>query len=103
MRIWLDTDLGSDVDDALALGYALHHPEIELVGISTVFGDVDLRTKCVEALLDIEGEGSIPVLTGVGKPMTERRAGVMFGHEGRGLLSKLRTHLAWVHSSFAIY
>ncbi|MEE3327596.1 MAG: nucleoside hydrolase [Myxococcota bacterium] len=93
MRIWLDTDLGSDVDDALALGYALHHPEIELVGISTVFGDVDLRTKCVEALLDIEGEGSIPVLTGLGKPMTERRAGVMFGHEGRGLLDDPRPEM----------
>ncbi|MEE3327773.1 MAG: nucleoside hydrolase [Myxococcota bacterium] len=87
MRIWLDTDLGSDVDDALALAYALHHPEIELVGISTVFGDVELRTRCVEALLEIEGQGSIPVLTGLGKPLTERRAGVMFGHEGKGLLT----------------
>ena len=87
MRIWLDTDLGSDVDDALALAYALHHPEIELVGISTVFGDVELRTQCVEALLKIEGNLSIPVLTGLGKPLTDRRAGVMFGHEGKGLLS----------------
>jgi len=87
MRIWLDTDLGSDVDDALALAYALHHPEIELVGISTVFGDVELRTQCVEALLKIEGDLSIPVLTGLGKPLTDRRAGVMFGHEGKGLLN----------------
>ena len=87
MRIWLDTDLGSDVDDALALAYALHHPDIELVGISTVFGDVELRTRCVEALLKIEGHLSIPVLTGLGKPLTDRRAGVMFGHEGKGLLT----------------
>ncbi|MFP6640254.1 MAG: nucleoside hydrolase [Myxococcota bacterium] len=87
MRIWLDTDLGSDVDDALALAYGLRHPGIELVGISTVFGDVKLRTRCVEALLEIAKAGPIPVLTGLGKPLTERRAGVMFGHEGKGLLS----------------
>lgn len=87
MRVWLDTDLGSDVDDALALAYALHHPDIELVGISTVFGDVELRTRCVEALLAIAGKSSIPVLTGLGKPLTDRRAGVMFGHEGKGLIS----------------
>ena len=87
MRLWLDTDLGSDVDDALALAYALHHPDIELVGISTVFGDTELRTRCVEALLAIDGKPSIPVVTGLGKPLTERRTGVMFGHEGKGLLS----------------
>lgn len=93
MRLWLDTDLGSDVDDALALAYALHHPEIELVGISTVFGDTELRTRCVEALLEIEGGRSIPVVTGLGKPLTERRAGVMFGHEGMGLLSDPRPQM----------
>ena len=46
-------DLGSDVDDALALAYLLRHPEVEVVGISTVFGDVALRTRCVEKLLEI--------------------------------------------------
>lgn len=86
MRVWLDTDLGSDVDDALALAYGLRHPEIEIVGISTVFGDVELRTRCVEALLNIAHAERIPVLTGLGKPITERRSGVMFGHEGRGLI-----------------
>ena len=36
MRIWIDTDIGSDVDDALALAYALRHPAFELAGVSTV-------------------------------------------------------------------
>ena len=82
----MDTDLGTDVDDALALAYALRHPDIELVGISTVFGDVALRTRMVEALLEIAGVREIPVVTGLGKPLTPERPGVMFGHEGRGLL-----------------
>ncbi len=40
MRIWIDTDIGTDVDDALALAHVLRHPDLELVGVSTVFGDL---------------------------------------------------------------
>lgn len=94
-RIWIDTDLGTDVDDALALAFALRHPELELVGVSTVFGDVELRARMAEALLRLGGAADTPVLAGLGKPMTEGRIGLMFGHEGRGLLEgapvRLRT------------
>jgi len=31
-------DIGSDVDDAVALAYVIAHPAFELVGVSTVFG-----------------------------------------------------------------
>jgi purine nucleosidase len=86
MRVWIDTDIGTDVDDALALAYALRHPGIELVGVSTVFGDVALRAQIVEALLTRAGAESCPVLPGLGKPFSEERVGVMFGHEGQGLL-----------------
>lgn len=85
-RIWIDTDLGSDVDDALALAYALRHPDIELVGVSTVFGDVELRSRIVAELLELAGVADLPVITGLGKPLSPQRKGVMFGHEGRGLL-----------------
>jgi len=86
MRIWIDTDLGTDVDDALALAYAVHHPEIELVGVSTVFGDVELRTRMAQRLLELSGASEVPVLTGLGKPLTDERPGLMLGHEGLGLL-----------------
>jgi purine nucleosidase len=86
MRVWIDTDIGSDVDDALALGFALGHGDIEVVGVSTVFGDVELRTRIAEALLERAGiRGEIPVLTGLGAPLTPGRDGRMFGHEGLGL------------------
>lgn len=85
MRLWIDTDIGSDVDDALALAYALCHPDIELVGVSTVFGDVELRTRIAEALLERAGEAGVPVVTGLGKPLATERPGLMFGHEGIGL------------------
>jgi purine nucleosidase len=86
VRIWIDTDIGSDVDDALALGYVLRHPGFELVGVSTVFGDVALRTRIAEALLEKADAPDVPVVTGLGKPLTERRNGVMFGHEGEGIV-----------------
>ena len=94
-RVWIDTDIGTDVDDALALAFALRHSELELAGVSTVFGDVELRARMVEALLLLAGAEGVPVLVGLGKPLTEHRIGLMFGHEGQGLLEdaspRLRT------------
>ena len=68
MRLWIDTDIGSDVDDALTLAYALRHDEIEVVGISTVFGDVALRTEIAKTLLALEARSDVPVVTGLGAP-----------------------------------
>ncbi|MCP3990148.1 MAG: nucleoside hydrolase, partial [Actinomycetia bacterium] len=86
MRIWIDTDIGSDVDDALTLAYILRHSGFELVGISTVFGDVALRSRIASALLERAGAEKVPVLDGMGVPLTARRRGIMFGNEGVGLL-----------------
>ncbi|MGH1491895.1 MAG: nucleoside hydrolase [Acidimicrobiales bacterium] len=86
MRIWLDTDIGSDVDDALALAYILRHPDLELVGISTVFGDIPLRGQIAEALLAQADAAPVPLLPGMGVPLSERRQGIMFGHEGLGVI-----------------
>lgn len=87
MRVWLDTDLGSDVDDALTLGYLLRHPGFELAGVSTVFGDTALRTRIAEALLEKAAAPDMPVLTGLGVPLSEGRQGLMFGHEGVGIVA----------------
>lgn len=86
MRIWIDTDLGTDVDDALALALALRHPHLEVAGVSAVFGDVGLRVRMIEALLTLAGVESCPVYAGLGKPLSAGRMGAMVGHEGQGLL-----------------
>jgi purine nucleosidase len=86
VRIWIDTDIGTDVDDALTLAYVLRHPGFELVGVSTVFGDVSLRARIAEALLAKAGAPHVPVVPGLGVPLTEGRAGLMLGHEGVGIL-----------------
>src|SRR5438477_6382786 len=64
--IILDTDPG--VDDALALLLALHSPELELVAVTSVAGNVGLAatTRNALLLLDLAGRPDIPVHVGVG-------------------------------------
>lgn len=63
-KIILDTDIGTDIDDALALAYLLNHPESELVGITTVTGQADLRAEIVSAMLKKAGREDIPIHVG---------------------------------------
>jgi purine nucleosidase len=86
MRIWIDTDIGSDVDDALTLAYVIRHSGFELAGVSTVFGDVDLRSAIADSLLKTAQAPEVPIVTGLGAPLTPGRHGLMFGHEGRGIV-----------------
>ncbi len=46
----LDTDIGTDADDALALTAILGSPELELTGVTTGYGDVLLRARMVARL-----------------------------------------------------
>lgn len=86
MRLWIDTDIGTDVDDALALAYVARHPDLELAGISTVFGDLTIRAAIIERLLEVAGGPTVPLVTGLSVPLAEGRHGLMFGHEGRAIL-----------------
>ncbi|MCF2436166.1 nucleoside hydrolase [Streptomyces thinghirensis] len=51
----LDTDIGSDVDDALALGVLPGSPEADLAGITTVYGDTLLRARLAHRLAALAG------------------------------------------------
>jgi len=66
-NIWLDTDIGSDIDDALALAYLLAHPDANLVGISTVTEAGDDRARLASALCQIAGK-NIPIYPGLALP-----------------------------------
>ena len=68
-KIILDTDIGDDVDDALALAFALLCGEIELVGVTTVFRDTVRRAELACCVLDALGRGDVPVYAGLGKPL----------------------------------
>jgi len=64
-KIILDTDIGDDVDDAFALGLALQSPEIEIVGVTTAWGDTALRARMVRRMLLEAGRAAIPVAEGI--------------------------------------
>lgn len=63
-RIILDTDIGTDVDDVMAVALAAISPELKVEGITTVYGDVDLRAKMVTKVLHMLGREDIPVMAG---------------------------------------
>ena len=69
--IILDTDIGSDIDDAFALALIINSPELELLGVTTVSGDTQARARLAAKLL-WEAGGTwrkVPVYAGEpGKP-----------------------------------
>ena len=90
-RILFDTDIGTDVDDALALAFALRHPEIDLAAVTTVSGDTRLRGQIAAHLLALAGRNDVEVAAGVREPLLRQGPATgMFwaGHEGQGLLEE---------------
>ncbi|MFT5705873.1 MAG: inosine-uridine nucleoside N-ribohydrolase [Oceanospirillaceae bacterium] len=66
-KIILDTDPG--IDDAMAIFTAMAHPKIELMGLTTTFGNVSVEQATSNALLLVEMAGlDIPVAKGVATP-----------------------------------
>jgi inosine-uridine nucleoside N-ribohydrolase len=64
-KIIIDTDIGDDIDDAFAVALALRSPELQILGISTTFGDTETRAKLVERMLGEAGREDIPVAVGI--------------------------------------
>jgi inosine-uridine nucleoside N-ribohydrolase len=62
----LDTDIGTDIDDAYALAAVLNRPELRLLGITTVSGDAVARARLAAKLLQVAGGewAKIPVFAG---------------------------------------
>jgi purine nucleosidase len=85
-RIVLDTDLGSDVDDALALALGLAAREIDLVGIATVGRESELRARIARKLLELAGRAELPVYAGCRVPVLGGKGFGTLGHEGEGIL-----------------
>lgn len=69
VKVLLDTDIGIDPDDALALTYLLFHPECELMGITTAGGEPVERAKLASVLCKAAGQPNIPIFPGSGIPM----------------------------------
>jgi purine nucleosidase len=85
-RVIFDTDIGTDVDDILALACLVSDPNVVIHGVTTVYGDVDLRARMVQKLLQLRGVEGVPVCTGLRTPLLGLDPIFWLGHEGIGLL-----------------
>ena len=68
-KVLLDTDIGTDIDDAVCLAYLLAQPECDLLGVTTVTGHALERAQLASALCKAAGK-DIPILPGADDPLT---------------------------------
>ena len=85
-KIIIDTDPG--VDDSMAILFALRSPELEVVGLTSVFGNADVEHTTLNALrlVELEGCDHIPVAKGADFPIVRPRGRLgTFVHGDDGL------------------
>jgi len=85
VRVILDTDIGTDVDDAWALALCLASPEIDLLGVTLVHGELDIRAMIALKMLKLADRLDVPVYKGLHSPMTPGAPVYWPGHEGDGV------------------
>jgi purine nucleosidase len=71
-KLLLDTDIGSDIDDAVCLAYLLAQPKCELLGITTVSGEPVQRAMLASALCQVVGR-QVPIFPGAEAPLLGRQ------------------------------
>lgn len=81
LPLMLDTDIGIDVDDAIALCFAALDPRIELRAVTTVNGDTQRRADVARALLRLCGRPDVAIGAGASLPLDGRPHALMpVGH-----------------------
>ena len=105
-KIILDTDPG--VDDAMAIAYALTHPEIELLALTVVFGNIniDFATRNAQYILNELGATDVAVAKGAAIPSVQSplpHADFVHGADGLGnvypgsrLMLSTRKSMLWM-------
>ena len=63
IKVIFDTDIGDDVDDAFALALLVSRPEVNILGVTTAWGDTALRARLTARFL-ASGHGNIPIYAG---------------------------------------
>ncbi len=83
----LDTDIGTDVDDAYALVLAARSPQIDLRAVTTVYSNVSVRSAIARKLLLLMGKDHVPVAAGRTNAF-DGHAPFWGGWEGKGILAE---------------
>lgn len=64
LKVIFDTDIGDDVDDVFALALLISRPEVEVLGVTTAWGDTALRAQLTERFLASVGKTGIAIFAG---------------------------------------
>ena len=88
VKVIIDTDIGTDWDDAMAIIYALNIPNLEILGITTNYGIPELRANITQKIIDAymkknPDKNKIPVISGSSQPLRTHRELLIYGHEGK--------------------
>jgi purine nucleosidase len=100
-KLLIDTDCG--IDDAVALWWAATRPDVELVGLTTVFGNVGLDEAAANAwrILELAGRPTVPIGLGAATPFGPapvlRRADFIHGTDGVGDTGRRPTAVSLLH------
>lgn len=93
-KLIIDTDIGTYYDDAFAVLLATRSPEVNVLGVTTVYGDTALRSRIARKVLNVAGHSDIPVFAGIGQPLSGKHP-LMFGFEGQDILEAGDEDLKW--------
>ena len=74
LKLIIDTDIGDEIDDALAIYYAMRR-EYEIIGVTTVYKNTDERARITKRLLSLYGKGyeNVLVFAGHGTPLAKKK------------------------------
>jgi inosine-uridine nucleoside N-ribohydrolase len=78
IKVILDTDVGTDIDDAWALAFVALHPRFETLGVTICDADTPARAKVACKLLHRAGRTDIPVAVGRKTPTPGNRVDHQF-------------------------
>lgn len=90
IKILLDTDIGTDIDDAVCLAYLLANPQCHLLGITTVTGEAAKRASLASVLCKAAGR-EIPIYPGYQAPM--------IGEQRQAAAQQAAALLHWPHQT----
>ncbi len=89
-KIILNTDIGGDFDDFLALAMCLSSPEIDLLGVVTTKEDVKEKAILARTLVNLAGRNEVPIFyNGV---LKKKNGNYMQTHEYTDLLRPQKKH-----------
>jgi len=73
VKVLLDTDIGSDIDDAVCLTYLLAQPACDLLGVTTVSGEVEERAALASAICKVVGRDDVSIRAGLDAPLSGKQ------------------------------